>query len=260
MNPLVRRIATFLLQLGLDPRRLLASMCFVPEYLSGALKLRRLLARADTDRFAFAWLPALSDRYMPSGMARGHYFHQDLWAARRVRERNPDRHVDVGSRIDGFVAHLLTFREVEVIDVRHLDTQVAGLHFHQADLMQPQSVEANSADSVSCLHALEHFGLGRYGDPIDAEGWRTGFCNLVRMLREGGRLYLSVPVGPQTIEYNAQRIFAPRTIIEFAASLNMRLIEFSYVDDEGNFHENRDVDDAASCRFGCGCYLFERIG
>ena len=260
MNPLARRIGTFLLQFGLDPRRVLSSMRFVPEYLSGALKVRRFLARPGADRFSFTWLPALSDRYMPGGMARGHYFHQDLWAARRVRERNPDRHVDVGSRIDGFVAHLLTFREVEVLDVRRLDTQVVGLHFRQADLMQPQSVEANSADSVSCLHALEHFGLGRYGDPIDPEGWRTGLHNLVRMLRRGGRLYLSVPVGPQMIEYNAQRIFAPRTIVDFANSLNLHLIEFSYVDDEGDFHEKCDVDDAAHCQYGCGCYLFERIG
>jgi hypothetical protein len=29
-------------------------------------------------------------------------------------------------------------------------------------------------DSLSCLHALEHFGLGRYGDPIDPRGHEKG--------------------------------------------------------------------------------------
>src|SRR5262249_53525396 len=161
--------------------------------------------------FGLRFLPALSDRYMTSGVARGHYFHQDLWAARRIYGRQPRRHIDVGSRIDGFVAHLLTFREVEVLDVRALSTSVRGLHFRQVDLMGAENEDGESTDSLSCLHALEHFGLGRYGDTIDPDGWRIGLRRLVRMLALGGHLYLSVPVGPQVIEFNAHRIFAPET-------------------------------------------------
>jgi len=58
----------------------------------------------------------LTDRFDPGGDASGHYFHQDLIVARRIFERDPRKHVDVGSRIDGFVAHLAVFRQVEVID------------------------------------------------------------------------------------------------------------------------------------------------
>lgn len=39
--------------------------------------------------------------------------------------------------------------------------------FKQADLVRPVEGMAGYCDSLSCLHALEHFGLGRYGDPID---------------------------------------------------------------------------------------------
>jgi len=52
----------------------------------------------------------LTDRFDPGGDASGHYFHQDLIVARRIFERDPRKHVDVGSRIDGFVAHLAVFR------------------------------------------------------------------------------------------------------------------------------------------------------
>ncbi|MBV5330073.1 MAG: DUF268 domain-containing protein, partial [Chlorobium sp.] len=47
-------------------------------------------------------------------------------------------------------------------------------------------------DSLSCLHALEHFGLGRYGDPIDPHGYADGLRNMVKILRQGGLFYLSV--------------------------------------------------------------------
>ncbi len=254
----MRRAGTFLLQLGIDPRRLFASLLFLPAYLKGIVHLRQSIKQSATKQFKLRWLPILSDRYMASGIARGHYFHQDLWAARHIYARRPNRHVDVGSRVDGFIAHLLVFREVEVFDVRELKSSVSALHFHQADLMQPLSVVPESTDSVSCLHALEHFGLGRYGDPINADGWITGLQNLAVMLRSGGSLYLSVPIGPQAIEYNAQRIFEPKTILNVAQSIGLTLIEFSFIDDEGEFHEDCRIEDSIGCRFGCGCFLFER--
>ena len=41
----------------------------------------------------------------------------------------------------------------------------------------------NSIESLSCLHALEHFGLGRYGDPINPEGNIIGLENMIKILR-----------------------------------------------------------------------------
>src|SRR5438132_13442562 len=94
------------------------------------------MVRSGRGAFGLRWLPALSDRYMTSGSARGHYFHQDLWAARRIYLRPPRRHIDVGSRIDGFVAHLLTFRDVEVLDVRALSKTLPGFRFRQGHRMR----------------------------------------------------------------------------------------------------------------------------
>lgn len=66
----------------------------------------------------------------------GAYFLQDLTVARWIRDAAPTRHVDVGSRIDGFVANVATFREIEVLDIRPAPGEVAGVIFHQLDLME----------------------------------------------------------------------------------------------------------------------------
>ncbi|WP_298012833.1 DUF268 domain-containing protein [uncultured Aquabacterium sp.] len=250
-----RRLGTALISMGFDPRKSWAALRAVPRYVTDGWRIREQL-RNSGNRLAVRFVPTLSDVYASSGTAKGHYFHQDLWAARRIFQRNPKRHVDVGSRIDGFIAHLLCFRAVEVLDIRHLDSRVAGLTFRQVDMMNPPGEMMACADSVSCLHALEHFGLGRYGDPVDVDGWLKGLAALSSLLKPGGALYLSVPVGLPCIEFNAQRIFAPQEIIDAALVHGLRLQEFSYVDDHGMFHENSRFLDAAALDFGCGCYVF----
>src|SRR5439155_9836158 len=96
------------------------------------------------------------------------------------------------------VAHVATFREIDVLDIRTVHDSIPNMRFLRADLMATLPAElVGCADSASCLHALEHFGLGRYGDPIDYQGHIKGLLNLHRMLEPGGRLYLSVPIGPQ---------------------------------------------------------------
>src|ERR1700693_5429947 len=126
----------------------------------------------------------LSDYGDQAGIASGHYFHQDLLVASLIHNRNPRRHIDVGSRIDGFVAHVAAFRNIEIIDIRPLKpTGHKNILSLQADLMNESQV-LPTADSVSCLHAIEHFGLGRYGDPLDPDGHKKGFKNLLRMLEQ----------------------------------------------------------------------------
>lgn len=252
----IRRLGISMLELGFDPRRFLLSVQGVPLFIKNIYKLLTRSRRGNSDGFDVCLMPILSDAAASSGVAKGHYFHQDLWAARRIHDEKPSQHIDVGSRVDGFIAHLLTFMNVTVVDVRPLVSKVPGLAFTQKDMMAENGAEGLSSDSVSCLHALEHFGLGRYGDPFDWDGWRKGLVNLAAIVREGGRLYLSVPIGPQVVEFNAHRIFAPQTIIGEAAKLGLTLQEFSFIDDNGDFHPSVKVDEAVGCRFGCGCFEF----
>ena len=71
--------------------------------------------------------------------------------------------------------------------------------------MNPPLVFTNYCDSLSCLHALEHFGLGCYGDPVDINGHRKGFARLAKVLMPSGILRLAFPISKyERIEFRKQ--------------------------------------------------------
>ena len=206
--------------------------------------------------------PCLEDRKSAGGSARGHYFHQDLLVAQKIFEAKPERHLDVGSRIDGFVAHVAAFMEVEVVDIRPVASTAQNITFRRFDLMKDDPAELGIFDSVSCLHALEHFGLGRYGDEIDPDGWVKGLSALTKITRSGGTLYLAVPIGPQRIEFDAHRVFSV-AFLRSKISEDFSVEKFYYVDDDGDHHDV-NVDDLFSedrnfdCWYGCGIFVLRR--
>lgn len=205
----------------------------------------------------------LNDFTDQAGSAKGHYFHQDLLVASFIHRKNPVRHIDIGSRIDGFVAHVATYRPIEVIDVRDLeDTGHKNIVFTKADLMSDQKSQHETTDSLSCLHAIEHFGLGRYGDPIDPQGHIKGFNNILKMLKPSGTLYISFPIGIKNeVHFNAHRIFHPKDIFSWASDKDaLRLERFDFVDDAGNLHQNIDLKkEKIDVKYGCGIYTFSKL-
>ncbi len=196
-------------------------------------------------------LPMLME-YGESAGSVGPYMIQDAEAARWVLAYAPGRHVDIGSRIDGFIGHLTVFREVDVIDIRDQPIMVPGARFHKLDLMSPlPDAWIESADSVSCLHTIEHFGLGRYGDSVNPRGHLEGLAQIKRMVAPGGRLLISVPMGPERVEFNAHRIFALPTILGWFGQ-GWTIERFAYVDDAVNLHSPSNwLAPEAIQNFGC---------
>jgi SAM-dependent methyltransferase len=239
---------------------ILANLRRVPAYIKDRIELGR--QRGKDRAFPFGgYFPILHDRCAECGTMSGAYFHQDLLVARRIFRNQPERHVDIGSRTDGFVAHVASFRKIEILDVRAQKSCVENVEFRQADLMNLPADMIDCCDSLSSLHAIEHFGLGRYGDPIDYHGHEKAIANIHRMLRRGGVFYFSVPIGPQRIEFNAHRVFAVSYLLGLLEP-RFEVRNFSYVDDRGDLHENVALEpSAAEASFGChfGCGIFELV-
>lgn len=156
----------------------------------------------------------------------GCYVWQDLWGAQKVYRDLPETHYDIGSTVGRFVMHLLSFQQkVCLIDIRPLDYEIPGVTFRQGDAKDLRNFPDASIESISSLCAIEHFGLGRYGDEIDPDGCFKALKEIQRVVKPGGKFYLSVPIGHERVEFNAHRIFSPKTIIDYLDE--MKLIEFS---------------------------------
>lgn len=210
--------------------------------------------------FNFLWKyarPQLRDRFFQSGAVDSHYFLQDLWAAKWLYDRQIHYHVDIGSRLDGFIAHILVFCQVIYMDIRSVSLKIDNCQFRQGSILD-MPFEDRSINSLSCLHVLEHIGLGRYGDPINPDGYLRAASELSRVLAPGGTLLMSTPVGLEKLYYDAHRVFNPNTIV--AAFSKLHLEEFHLINDSGkNIIYNTTFEEAEACHYGCGLFVFKSL-
>src|SRR5262245_31335558 len=189
------------------------------RYLHDYWRFRRLDARP---RFPVRWRhrqPILTDWTAGTEFDR-HYIYHPAWAARIVAELRPTLHVDVSSTL-AFCTLISAFIPVQFFDYRPADLHLSGLTSRPGDLLA-LPFPARSLESLSCMHVVEHVGLGRYGDAVDPEGDLKAMAELKRVLAPGGSLLFVTPVGRPRIIFNAHRIYATRQIVDAFAGLDIR--------------------------------------
>ena len=219
----------------------------------------RLNKRADFKiQRKYMW-PVINEKYAKA-CSISNYFWQDLWAAKKIIKTGIKKHYDIGSRVDGFIAHLLAADiNVNVIDIRPFDFEADNLYTIVGDATYLDHIPDDSVESISALCSLEHFGLGRYGDPIDPEACFKCFDNIQKKIKQGGKLYISVPIGRERVEFNAHRVFFASTILESFSQ--MKLIEFSCatqdrIEYDADIHQYDDDIHNGDYRYGL--FLFEK--
>lgn len=244
----LRRFARQWLLPFFDPRQAVG-LVRLPAFF---LEWRDYRSRAANEQVPWRDLyPCLSDRSSHTPFDP-HYFFQGAWLARRLAQTQPALHVDVGSSVM-MVSVLSAHHRMVFVDYRPLRAALTGLECVAASAGRLPFPDG-SLESASSLHVIEHVGLGRYGDPLDPSGSDIAAKELSRVVRPGGRLFLSVPVGRPRVCFNAHRVFDPRSIA--AMPTGMRLHAFSMVDDSGRFTPDTDVSAADGQDYGCGMFEF----
>jgi hypothetical protein len=234
-----------------DPVSALRGLLAYPRYFA-AWRLYVRLPGAEQLRFCNAY-PRLHDSTSTT-MIDTHYFYVNGWAMRHIASHHPARHIDVGSQTI-FVNLLGAMMPVVFVDYRPLVVNLTGLSCLGADILNLPFAD-NSVESLSCLHVAEHIGLGRYGDPLNPLGTHQAAQELMRVLAKEGNLYFALPVGKPRVCFNAHRIHAPETIVEYFSELE--LMELSGVHDDGRFVERVGLDEFRECEYACGMFWFRK--
>lgn len=199
--------------------------------------------------------PQLSDRASVTPIDR-HYTYHPAWAARVLARTRPNKHVDISSIVN-FSTVVSAFVPVEFYDFRPAAIELDGLTTGAANLTQLH-FPSDSIASLSCMHVIEHIGLGRYGDPLDADGDLKAIGELVRVLAPGGDLLVATPVGRPRVQFNAHRVYDHEAFARYFAPLE--LVEFTLIEEHGEsgLIVAPPPERVRNEYYACGCFWFRK--
>ena len=195
--------------------------------------------------------PCLNDKTEKTGFD-AHYIYHPAWAARIVKQINPEKHIDISSTLH-FCSIISAFIPTEFYDYRPADLKLSELMNGKADLTHLH-FETGTIECISCMHTIEHIGLGRYGDPIDPDGDIKAILELIRVTKSGGSILFVTPVGKPKIMFNAHRIYDPAMIIDLFNGCEIK--NFSLVKDDNDFILDAALELGSEQTYGCGCFWF----
>lgn len=184
-----------------------------------------------------------------------HYLYQGNWIAKKLKETNPTIHYDFGSDIRLMTSlcnhHKVIFNDIflpnlKIVNFIEVENNLLNLKYKDSEI-----------SSISCLHVLEHVGLGRYGDQLDVNGHISAISELKRVLKTNGNLFITTPIGHPCIHFNAHRVFS---YSEFINLFNdFELVNFNYLNDEGHFFEkDYPFNEICNNKYGCGFFWFKK--
>ncbi len=214
-------------------------------------------AEAGVQRFPIEWKNrrAILNEKTTSTRFDRHYVYHLAWAARILAQLQPEFHVDISSSLY-FCSMVSAFIPVKFYDYRIPDLNLDNLSVEVGNIVALPFKSA-SINSLSCMHVVEHIGLGRYGEPLDPDGDLKAIIELKRVLAVGGFLLFVIPIGKPRIIFNAHRIYSYEQIINSFSDLQLK--EFSLIPDkfsDGGIIRHARKEIADNQNYGCGCFLF----
>lgn len=183
------------------------------------------------------------------------YLYHTGWAARCLMNSRPSQHHDFGGLVY-FTGIASAICPIKFYDIRVPYIPLPGVATGHADLTK-LPFKDGELKSVSCMHVIEHIGLGRYGDTIDIQGDLKAAKELSRVLAPGGQLLFVAPlIGKPKIEFNAHRVYSYDQIIGMFPGLTLKeftLVEIPHYIPMADPNRARKLTGE-----GAGCFWFQK--
>jgi len=230
------------------PKRVIRFFEFLFEYFSFKKKNDNRLKLSFSEIY-----PCLNDKMKTTAFDR-HYTYHPAWAARILAQTKPSYHVDISS-ILSFSTIVSAFIPVKFYDYRPADIELKNYESSFADL-KSLNFPDSSIPSVSCMHTVEHIGLGRYGDELDPQGDIKAINEIKRVVMTGGDILFVVPLGKSMIQFNGQRLYSKEQIVEYFSGCELK--EFTLIPDKGGLIRNAETEIINNQKYPCGCFWFKK--
>lgn len=198
-------------------------------------------------------LPMVNDKTTTTGFDT-HYVYQGPWAFEKLLATKPKKHIDVGSQIN-YMGFFSAVFPTDFVDIRPTKAEFNNFKEVKGSILD-LPYRNRSIESLSCLHVVEHIGLGRYGDEVDPDGSKKACKELQRVLKKDGNLFFSTPVGKEKTFFNAHKVFDPETIVGYFDELE--LVKFDAINDKGKIIKDVKFSTARNYDYGCGLFWFKR--
>ncbi|MBU3968890.1 DUF268 domain-containing protein [Patescibacteria group bacterium] len=245
-----------------DPRHLkipLTIFSKIKAYFGLKKSFRRFkeLSKKTRERFPVSWddIFFIANENTSNTVFDVHYVYHPAWAARVLVDIKPKKHIDISSTLH-FCSIISAFIPVDFYDYRPAFLNLSNLTSKRGDLTA-LPFEDGSVESISCMHVIEHIGLGRYGDPLDPDGDLKAIKELKRVTAKGSNLLFVVPMGQPKIMFNAHRIYSYDQIVSYFDDFELK--QFALI--PNNAATSGIILEATKAQadkqsYGCGCFWF----
>lgn len=210
----------------------------------------------DSRRWSYDSYPILDQDKPQKADYSFEYLAHCGWAARILTQTLTKIHVDFGSHTYfAGIASAITSSFI-YYDLRPIDMPLPGLICLSADLTNLR-IDSNSQPSVSCMHVLEHVGLGRYGDAINPEGDLLAASELSRIVKPGGQLLIVEPINQTPrLSFNAHRLYSYQQVLGMFPQMD--LVEFTLIKDRSiiPYADPALIVNSDTETNDTGCFLF----
>lgn len=228
MRSILKSIYRIIKYIGLDLKILFSFIANFPNFILDIIKFRK-------HKKIQSIFPILSEKKFTQ--FDKHLFQLDLITAQEIFNNKPQNHLDIGSRVDGLVAHVASFRKIDVLDIRELKiSHKSNINIITKDLLEIDTSKI-SYESISSVGCIAHIGLGRYGDKIDVEGDKKALKIISKILNDDGILYLAVPTGKEKVVFNSHRQYNYKKFENMLHGENLDVIRSILINEKAEISE-----------------------